>query len=74
MGKDEQRVVGAGVAVDAYGVESTAGDIAESLLEERRRNIGVSGDEGKRGGHVRMDHAGAFGAADEMDAFAGHAE
>ncbi|HEX4542504.1 MAG TPA: hypothetical protein VH114_05005 [Candidatus Acidoferrum sp.] len=43
-------------------------------MQERRGNGRVGRDERQRGGHIGMNHAGAFGAADEMDPLAGHFE
>src|SRR5882672_1094319 len=74
VGEDEERVIGGRVTVDANRVNRSRSDIAQRSLQKRRRNVGVGGDEGERGGHVGMNHAGAFGAADEMDALGGHSE
>src|SRR5438552_9557736 len=64
VGEDEESVVGGSVAVDADGVEGAGGDIAKSFLQEGRENVGIGGDEGESRGHVGVNHAGAFGAAD----------
>src|SRR5262249_45526246 len=74
ISQDKKRVVGGRVTINADRVEGPAGNIAQSFLEQRRRNVGIGSDEGESSGHVGVNHAGAFGATDEVNTLAGHAE
>ena len=70
--ENEQRVVRRSVAVHADGVEGARSNVAKRTLQQGGRNGGVSYYESERSGHVRMNHARAFGTPDKMDSLAGH--
>ena len=62
--ENEQRVVRRSVAVHADGVEGARSNVAKSTLQQGGRNGGVSYHESERSGHIRMNHARAFGTPD----------
>src|SRR5208337_484929 len=74
VGQNQQRVVGGSIAINADAVERPRGNVAKGLLEERGGDGGVCGHKRKGGGEIRMDHPGAFSAANEMNALARHLE
>ena len=59
----QQRIVGRHVAVDSDRVETVRQRAFERAPELRRLDGGVGHDEGEHRRHLRLDHAGAFGAA-----------
>src|SRR5208282_6225197 len=74
VGKDEERVVGGSIPVNADAVESSPCNIAQGFLKERGRNGGVRDDKRESGGEIWMDHPRTLGAAHEVNALARHAE
>ena len=69
VGEDEQRVVGAGVAVDGDAVERAARSVLQAQAQARRRDNRVGHHHAEHGGHVGMDHAAALGGAGQAPAF-----
>src|SRR5438309_2489801 len=65
--ESDDRVVGAGVPVDADQVEAFVRGLLEYFLKLFGGEFGVGHDEGQQRGHVRVDHSGAFGDPSEMD-------
>src|SRR5208282_2974171 len=63
VGKDEERVVGGSIPVNADAVESSPCNIAQGFLKERGRNGGVRDDKRESGGEIWMDHPRTLGAA-----------
>jgi len=66
----EQRVGGGGVAVDRDGVEGPVAAVFQEGLERLAGQGGVGEDIGEHRGHVRGDHARAFGDACDGDGLA----
>jgi hypothetical protein len=56
-------IVGGHVAVDGERVERALGGGAQNFRQFFGGGDGVGHDEAERGGHLRMNHAGAFGHA-----------
>lgn len=65
VGEEGDGVVGGHVAVDGDGVEGPIDGVGEEFGEGGRRYWDVGGEDAEEGGHVRVDHAGAFGHAGE---------
>lgn len=61
VGEDGEGVVCAGAAVYADGVEGALDGVGEEGLEGGGWDGGVGAEDAEEGGHVGMDHAGAFG-------------
>ena len=61
VGEDGEGVVGACAAVYGFGVEGALDGGGEEGLEGRGWDGGVGAEDAEEGGHVGMDHAGAFG-------------
>ena len=66
-GQHQNGVVGAGVAVHGDPVERPVHQGAQRLMEQAHGHDCVGGHERQHGGHVRGDHAGAFGHASDME-------
>ncbi len=71
VGEDEQRVVGAGVALDAHAVEGLGGGGLRQGGEVGGRDAGVAEDEGEHRRHVWTDHGRALGHAGQAHVRAG---
>jgi tetratricopeptide (TPR) repeat protein len=67
VGEQQQRVVGAGVPLDADAVEAPRRGAARHGGQVVRRHGGVAEDEGEQGRHVRPDHGGPLGHAGQPD-------
>ncbi|CUQ67438.1 protein of unknown function [Candidatus Nitrospira inopinata] len=67
VGQAQDHVVGAGVAVHGDTVEGLIDRRRQSPLERRRFDGRIGGEKGQHGGHVGMDHAGAFGDPADCD-------
>ena len=65
IGEECYGVVGGGVAVDGDGVEGFGYCRGEEGLEGGWGDGGVDAEDPEEGGHVGVDHAGAFGEAGE---------
>ncbi len=65
VGQDQHGVVGAGVAVDADGVEAAVDGAAQGSLQRRRLDGRVGRHHRQHGGHVGMDHSRALGQAQQ---------
>ena len=63
VGEQQQRVVGAGVALDADAVERGVGGAAGQRVQVGRGDGGVGQDEGQHRRHVRADHRRPLGEA-----------
>lgn len=61
VGEDGEGVVCAGAAVYADGVEGALDGVGEEGLEGGGGDGGVGAEDAEEGGHVGVDHAGAFG-------------
>ncbi len=70
VGEDDGHVAGGSVAVDGDAVEGAIDGGAESGAEVSLVNARVGGQEGEHGGHVGMNHAGAFGDSDDAEGVA----
>ena len=71
VGKEEQGIVGGGVAVHGEHVEALVGGGLQQGLEDRGLHLGVGGDVAEGGGHVGVDHARALGHGPDADGTAG---
>lgn len=65
VGQHGDGVVGAGVAVDGDAVEAAVGGVREEGVQGGRGDGRVGAEDAEEGGHVGVDHAGAFGHAGE---------
>ena len=63
VGEESDGVVGGCVAVYAYAVEGAVHGVGKEGLECGGWDRGVGGEDAEEGGHVGVDHAGAFGHA-----------
>ena len=73
VGQQRDGVVGGGVAVHGDGVEGSLDDGAQRAGEQRGGNGRVGGEKAEHGGHVGLNHSGAFGAAEDANLFAADA-
>lgn len=71
VGENGDRVVCACVAVDGDGVEGARDGVHQEGLQGGGVDGGVGAEDAEEGGHVRVDHAGAFGHAGEAVGAAG---
>lgn len=60
VGEQGDGVVGGGVAVDGDGVEGAVDGVGEEGREGGGGDGGIGGENTEEGGHVRVDHAGAY--------------
>ena len=67
VGQDEQRVVGAGVALDADAVEAAVAGGAQDGVKIVGRDRGVGHQEAEHRRHVRPDHRGPLGESRDPD-------
>ena len=67
-GSDQQAgVVGRGVSVNGYGIETVIHHFPQQVIDCSRIDHGVGCDISQHGCHVRLYHAGPFGHAGDGD-------
>ncbi len=60
VGEEGDGVVGGGIAVDGDGVKGAVDGVGEEGRKGGGGDGGIGGEDTKEGGHIRVDHAGAY--------------